>query len=248
MASFVRRRFDFHMQMYAAQQVRLVNLDGCVIDMKRLPDSQTKIDLAKKAYEVAERTLIPKYLDRRLPVIEFGGCIGVIACITNRLLENPERHVVVEANPLALPLLKETREGNQCTFEILNKAIAYGVPVVTFRPTSNLCANSLRENGGEESYVHIPATTLRKIVDERKFESFNLICDIEGHEYDLVLNEPNVLQKATTIILETHARLIGDAKNAQLLDNLANLGFEIINREETVVVLKQSRELNLQIN
>ena len=65
---------------------------------------------------------------------------------------------------------------------------------------------------------------LRDIVNERKFDSFSLICDIEGYEFDVVLNDAEVLRKASTIILETHARFI-EAKTAQLLTRLEDLGF-----------------------
>jgi len=240
---FLRWRLDYEMRLHAVRKVKSVTLDGCTVNVQGLPDSETKIDLAKEDYEVAERHLVPKYLDRTLPVIELGGCIGVIACITNRLLVSPDLHVVVEANPLAIPLLTETRDSNQCKFQILNQALAYDAPSVTFRPTLNLLANSVQRKTGEEP-VTVPATALRDIVKERKFDSFNLICDIEGSEWDLVMNEGDVLQKASTISLETHARFIGEDRNAQLLSKLGELGFQIVDQEATVVVLKQSQVSN----
>jgi FkbM family methyltransferase len=153
---------------------------------------------------------------------------------------------VVEANPLAIPLLAEIRDDNQCKFEILNRAIAYEKPSVTFRPNFNLCANSLQQKGQKEEWVTVAATTLRDIVDERKFDSFSLIGDIEGYEFDVVLNDAEVLRKASTIILETHARFIGEAKTAQLLTRLEDLGFKVVDQEASVVVLKQSHVSNLQ--
>lgn len=239
LTAFLRWRLDYEMRLHAIRKVKSVTLDGCTINMKGVPNSETKIDLANEDYEVEERRLVPKHLDPMLPVIELGGCIGVIACITNRLLTSPDLHVVVEANPLAIPLLTETRDSNHCKFQILNKALAYEAPFVTFRPTLNLLANSVQRKTGEEP-VTVPATALRDIVKERKFDSFNLICDIEGSEWDLVMNEGDVLQKAAIIILETHARFIGEAKNAQLLTKLGELGFQVVDQEATVVVLKQS--------
>src|SRR4051812_39365118 len=50
-------------------------------------------------YERAERDLLKAYLDRSLAVIELGGSVGVVACVTNKLLRDPLKHVVVEANP-----------------------------------------------------------------------------------------------------------------------------------------------------
>lgn len=239
MTSLLRVRVDFSRRLRAAQRLKSLNLDGCVIDMGQIPESQTKIDLAEQAYEVAERRLVPRYLDPHLPVVELGGCIGVVACLTNRILHNPERHVVVEANPLAIPLMTAIRDKNQCRFEILHKALAYGASSISFRPELNLCANSIHHNTARGPSVTVPATTLRDIVNARGFESFNLICDIEGYEWELTCNEPDVLQKAEVLLLETHARFIGDAKTAELLSRLASLGFRIVDQEETVVVLKQ---------
>jgi FkbM family methyltransferase len=243
--AFLRWRLDFQMQMLAARNIKSVDLDGCTVNVKGLPNTQTKLDLLKKEYEEVERRLVPKYLDPGLPVVELGGCIGVVACITNRLLKNPGRHVVVEANPLVIPFLKETRDGNHCQFEILNEAIAYEQPFVTFGPNLNFCANSLKKKGGAEASVTVPATTLRDIVSKRAFDRFTLICDIEGCECDLVSHEADVLQRAATIVLETHARFIGEDKNAELLKHLEDLGFRIVDQDAFVLVLKQSRDSNL---
>lgn len=245
--TYLRWRFVFHSQMLSAKKIASVTVDGCTVNLKRLPNSKTKLDLVNDKYEIVERHLVPKHLEPELPVIELGGCIGVIACITNRMLKNPGRHVVVEANPLAIPLLVETRDSNQCKFEILSKAVAYGVPSVTFRPTLNLCANTVQQEGGEETSVTVPATSLRDIVTKRNFGSFTLICDIEGSEYDLVFNEADVLKNAATIILETHSRFIGEAKNTELLEKLEDLGFRVVDQEATVIVLKQSPVSNSRV-
>ncbi len=82
-------------------------------------------------YEADERHALKHFLDPRLPVIELGGALGVIACLTNKRLNYPEKHVVVEANPGIIPLLKENRDRNNCQFTILNKAVAYGTDEVT---------------------------------------------------------------------------------------------------------------------
>ena len=45
-------------------------------------------------YEVSERKLARRYIDRSLPIVEIGGSIGGVACTTNKLLANPTGHVV----------------------------------------------------------------------------------------------------------------------------------------------------------
>jgi hypothetical protein len=53
-----------------------------------------------------------------------------------------------------------------------------------------------------------------------------------------VFNEGDVLQMAAIIVLETHARLIGEAKTAQLLAKLEDLGFRVVDQEDAVIVLR----------
>jgi FkbM family methyltransferase len=164
--------------------------------------------------------------------------MGVVSCITNRQLEHKRAHVVVEANPHAIPLLQESRSRNQCEFEIVNAAIAYGCEQVTFTPMEDLWGVSLEQQPDREA-VTVPAVQLRDIVRDHGFRRFTLVCDIEGHEYDLVKHESSVLQMADTIILETHARLIGEEKTRELLNKLQDLGFHIIDRDSFVLVMKQ---------
>ncbi|HET9086826.1 MAG TPA: FkbM family methyltransferase, partial [Acidobacteriaceae bacterium] len=118
-------------------------------------------------------------------------------------------------------------------------AVAYGCRSVTFRPSSELPSNSLREKHGGE-LVTVNTITLGKILDEREIGAFTLICDIEGHEYELVQHEAEVLKRASVIILETHARMIGESKTSELLLKLEEIGFLKIDEEATVVVLARS--------
>jgi hypothetical protein len=47
-----------------------------------------------------------------------GGCIGVVSCVINRVLQEPSRHVVVEGNPYIIPALQCNRDFNGCSFQI----------------------------------------------------------------------------------------------------------------------------------
>jgi FkbM family methyltransferase len=145
---------------------------------------------------------------------------------------------VVEANPLAIPLLEQNRKLNGRPFEIVNRAIAYGADSVTFCPSTNLAGNSITMDGTEEP-VTVSTVAVGELAHQRGFKRFSLVCDIEGVEYDLVCREPETLKSVDTIIMETHARYIGEDKFLVMMNNLDQLGFKIIEQIGFVVVLQQ---------
>jgi FkbM family methyltransferase len=144
----------------------------------------------------------------------------------------------VEANPLAIPHLELNRKLNHCKFEIVNRAIAYGVDSVTFRPSSSLCGNSITADG-DLPPVTVETVQLGELVRTRDFRRFNLVCDIEGLEYDLVCQESEVLKMADTIIMETHARYFGEDKLRFMMSKLQDLGFNLVEETGFVVVLRK---------
>jgi FkbM family methyltransferase len=158
--------------------------------------------------------------------------------VTNKLLTNPTAHVVVEANPMAIPQLELNRKLNGCQFEIVNRAIAYGVESITFRPSTNLAGSSITRDG-DQAPVTVNTVSLGELVHDRGFKRFNLVCDIEGLEYDLVCQELEVLQHADTIIMETHARYIGEEKLRVIMTKLQDLGLKVVDQIGFVVVLQQ---------
>jgi FkbM family methyltransferase len=235
------------LRLKAKAHKKTAELDGCTFSLQTIPDSFTKLFLLDGRYELPERRAVKRHLKRDLPVIELGGSLGVVACITNKLLTDPTAHVVVEANPRAIPQLTLNKASNHCEFEIVNCALAYGVDAVTFSPTIDLASNSVDSDGteliGTEQPVTVPTIQLGGIVTEHSFSRFSLVCDIEGKEYDLVCHEIEVLKRADVIILETHARLIGEDKNQFLIDKLTKAGFKIIEQDGFVITLQQTPEI-----
>lgn len=225
------------LRVWSGERKREVRIDGCTINLSDVRDRGTRIELITQAYELSERTAIRRYLRTDLPVVELGGSLGVVACVTNKRLRDPKAHVVVEANPLVIPHLQKNRQRNGCQFQVVNRAIAYGAPTISFRPSTNVAGTSIVRPGGEAA-VTVDATDLARLVDEGGFEAFNLICDIEGVEYDLVCREGEVLRKADSIIMETHARFIGEEKLRTMMSKLEELGFRRIETIGFVVVLK----------
>jgi len=69
-------------------------------------------------YEKQERRYLKQYLNPEATVLELGACLGVVSCVTNKLLTHPERHVVVEANPNLIQFIERNREHNGSGFQI----------------------------------------------------------------------------------------------------------------------------------
>lgn len=227
------------MLQFAAKQHRTkVVVDGCTFGLNGISPGMSKVNLLAGRFEKPERRSVARHLRRDLPVVELGGSIGVVACVTNKLLKNPTAHLVVEANPQVLPHLQQNKEANGCEFEITNRAIAYGSGFITLQPSSDICGSSVLV-AGDQPAVTVETARLGDLVRDRGFTNFTLICDIEGQEYEMVLNEPDTLKSATMIILETHARMIGEDKVRSMMDRLRHLGFKLIDQNGFVVVLQQ---------
>lgn len=236
-----KRVYDYvwlRLQVLAKGHKDKIRLGGCTFSLKEITDVATRTELITGNYEAAERRAVARYLRRDLPVVELGGSMGVVACVTNRLLQDRKAHLVVEANPLAIPHLEHNRQLNRCQFEIVNCAIAYGPDSITFRPSTNMAGSSITRPG-KESPVTVTAVSLGKLVHDRGFDRFGLVCDIEGLEYDLVCHEGDVLKNADTIIMETHARYIGEEKLRLMTTRLEQLGFKVVEEIGFVVVLQQ---------
>ncbi len=192
-------------------------------------------------YETDEAKLL-RLLPADEPVVELGGSIGVIACLSNRRLADPARHVVVEANPRLIPTLRENRDLNGCRFTIEEAAVAYGANHVTFSLGPSFVTGHLHGTAGET--VRVPATTLDALMRKHGFDVTNLIMDIEGAETFLVEHESDVLRdRVSTIIMETHERMVGDARNDAMLTRLDQSGFDVIGQSGCVLAL---RNRNLQ--
>jgi FkbM family methyltransferase len=230
-------RLSLQLRISMLGRSRTISMDGCEFPLRDVPDTSMKLELLLGNYEQPERSAARRYVKPEWPVVELGGCIGVVACITNKLLSTPGRHVVVEANPCVVPQLEANRAANQCSFSVLNKAIAYDVTSIRLTPSPDFWGTSLYARGDSQQDYDVPATQLSRIVEDARFENFALICDIEGQEYELVRNELETLRRAEVIIMEVHPHLLGEAKVSETLSELGKIGFSVTERTASVVVL-----------
>lgn len=221
-----------------------VRMDGCTFSLDSpVITTESKSKFLFDQYEKPERQAIDRFLDPALPVVEFGGSIGVVSCLTNRKLRNPERHVVVEASPALVLLLRKNRDQNQCKFEILPRMVGYGTELGAFYLNkSNFVASTAvagETNNGIE-VLDVPTIDLRSILEQYQFDRCTLICDIEGGESDLLRYESQVIgDRVETLILEVHEWSLGKERVAELFGQLKDLGFRIVYSEAETFAFKK---------
>jgi len=207
------------------------------LDSYRIPTIK-KFNLAR-TYELPERRLAKLHLEPDLPLIELGGFIGGVACITNRLLKTPDRHLVVEANPAIIGVLQHNKELNNAKFNILHGAIGYGREEFYISDSGMSTTASVKQ---EASSTPVKAWTLKRILDDFDYEQVCLICDIEGGEVQLIEHEINVLeQHVMIIIMETHPDTVGKANVDEMLSALFSKGFSTIDQLGDVYVFTNKR-------
>lgn len=205
-----------------------VTIQGITLSVDNpLVTTRHKSSLYFGKYEVGERELARRYIDRSLPIVEIGGSIGGVACITNRLLVTPSDHVVVECNPLVLPTLKLNRDLNSCKFSIEPFALAYGSDTVSFSIAMDHFMMG-RLHGTDCNQITVRTINLKRILDKYGFKTINLISDSEGGEVEMVENEADLLRHhVKCLILETHEKERGRELIAKTLSALSDIGFQI---------------------
>ena len=235
---WIRCRDNYWIGRWFELRGNIVTIDGCSFDISA-PAIRTdaKSWFAFGRYERPERRAVERYLDPDTPVIEFGGSVGVVACVTNRKLRRRGDHIVVEANPDLVPVLEANRDRNGGAFTVLHRAVSYAGAEVEFFPHANFLGGSTRPHSATS--IRVPATTLGELVQTYGYERITLICDIEGGELELVARDATVLRHHVALmIMEFHPWLLGAAGVAGLLRDLSALGFTVLHSEEDTYVLR----------
>jgi FkbM family methyltransferase len=201
-----------------------VRIDGAIFSTSSpLIAGSQKGEMFLGRHEAEERRMLKHWLRPDLPVVELGGALGVISCLTNRRLARPRDHVVVEANPGIIPLLERNRDFNGCQFRVVNKALAYGTETVAFGVNPRFTASRI---GGAGTTVPVAATSLEAILAEAGFDQISLICDIEGAEAALVERELETIRRRVRLFLvEIHPPIIGEEAAARIVRTLEASGF-----------------------
>ncbi len=189
-------------------------------------------------YERTERELLRRHLNPSLPVVELGGGMGVVSCLVNARLENPRHHVVVEANPRMLPLIRSNRELNGAQFELLHGAIAYGAERVSLKADDDLLSSQVADLGAE----HVPTLTLQSVIERFGFDRCTLVCDIEGSEIELVAREIATLRsRVAMIVIEEHPEYCDAESRSAMFGELAAAGFATLDTLRKVRVLRNAQ-------
>ena len=194
--------------------------------------------IATDAYEAAERELIRQHLRSDLPVIELGGCLGLVSGFISEHLDIEVDHLIVEANPELLDVCRAnaTTERRANKTQLIHKAVAYTDKVVRFHASANAHSSRLGDDN-KPGNVEVPACKLSDLLPKIDAESgYSLVCDIEGAEFDMFENDADALETCQLALVEVHPDVFESQGRslAAFLDFVRDTGLRQIDHVENV--------------
>lgn len=211
--------------------------DGCTFQIpKDITSRSFRSCFLSRTYEKYELELIPRFLRSDDRVLELGACIGVVSCVTNKVLSNRTQHVVVEANPFCLPALYRNRELNKASFLVENCAVGAKSDVTFYLHRFIVGGSSQKKS---DRPVRLPAKTLGQLDRERG--PFNvLIIDIEGSELEVFEDSVDLLKTFRLVVAELHDWAIGTSGVERCREILRAAGLRFVERGGIVEVWQRS--------
>lgn len=184
---------------------------------------------------ISEHTLDESLLkDKDLKIIDLGACLGEFSLGVNEQFKI-QQSILVEANPTNFCKIK-----NKDNFILLNQAIVHDAKqeYVSFNEDESSPYNGsiVFDYFSESMKVHkIETTTLKKLINMFDLQPNELIdilkIDIEGAEYDLLLNaEEKDLKKFKQLTIEFHDFINPNLRaiNSIIINKLTSMGFSLI--------------------
>jgi FkbM family methyltransferase len=203
---------------------------------------ETKAALFWRIYEPAEIRFVKKYLQQDEDVIELGSSIGVMGCIVSKI-QKKGMYISVEANSNLIDLNRKNVSYNRkADYVLLNKAVDYLKEEVSFSVNSNSLSGKVIENNTRGEILTVDTITLNEICDTYNLNKFTLVCDIEGAEIAILLNDENALKKCSKMIIELHnTEYEGKTYLAKdLCDLIISHNFTIVDHRGSVFVFTKN--------
>jgi FkbM family methyltransferase len=197
-------------------------VDGCEIEVpKDLTTRSYRAAFVTGEYEEEERELIRRLLRPEDRVMELGACIGVVSCVTNRLLKDRKKHLVVEANPKLIPWIERNRVRNQADFTIEHCAVSRK-PEVTFFIHPEYIVG-----GSSQQETSLPVTVRGCSLEQlnARHGPFNvMIMDVEGAEVEVLPDAGELLKGFRLVIVELHEWAASEAALDRCRQTMAAAG------------------------
>lgn len=210
---------------------------GIAVHVPRDADLKLRYDLSRgRPYEQAEAEMIRAHLAPNMPVIELGGCLGIVSALIRQTIGPTAPHIVVEANPrLARMCEPNARIGAiKDATQVVVAAIDYsGAATVSFS-TGRTAHGGHVAQGGD---ITVKTTTLSTLAASMPAGPFALICDIEGAEVGMIENEADTLARVSLLVLETHPKVYaaGDADTRRLISLITASGLRQVAQAKNVL-------------
>lgn len=219
-------------------------LDGLELSVPPGMKRDIKYQIIRGEYEKDEIALARRWIDPNLPLIELGGCMGILSAHLRRILAPEMPLVIVEANPGLADTCRSNavRHAPGTQSRVISAAVAYGVDHIDFHLNRNVHVSRIATPDKAGNY-RSPAVTLGKLVAEElpADTDYTLVCDIEGCEYDVFEKDVDALRRCRLAIVEVHPQLFDDPSAArQRFSRLVEgAGFAEVDASGTVVVMKR---------
>lgn len=205
--------------------IRKFKANGCSFEIPvSLTTRAGRGYFALDLYENTERKLISQYIKGHEKVLELGACIGVVSCLVNTRLSDPDKHVVVEANPELIPYLDNNRVINKCKFAIANCAIS-SKPEEAFYFGHSIVSGSLLDVNNNTEKTIVKGRTIGQLQQKHDIRFDTLIMDIEGGEFRVLFDNRDLLHQFNLIIIENHPHLLDQSMISGYENLLKECGF-----------------------
>lgn len=202
---------------------RIITINGIKLKVKHPAISQRmKLALYTNLYELDERIILHKTLDKNDRVLEAGAGVGMMGMLSSTLLADDSQLVIYEANPNLLSLIKENMALNGKKLNIVNKAVSNQNGTLTFYISENFLSSSAIEKK-ETRPVEVPTESLSSII--QNFKPTYLLMDIEGAEAEIL--GKTSLDSVRKICIEVHPHYAGEKPISEMLAALFAQGFSI---------------------
>jgi FkbM family methyltransferase len=181
-------------------------------------------------YETEESRHLGAHLSPDARVLELGACLGYVSCLTNNLLQDRRRHVVLEPNPALIEWLKINRRENGCEFSV-EEAVISSLRWNEFYVYPEIWGGSTKRKTSQR--ILVKGVTVDELREKYDIDFDTLIVDIEGGELELFRSHGSSLRTFKRIFLEIHpfAGILSHEEARECEDLLASMGFDNVLRD-----------------